>query len=79
MNGKGFLQETLDQLLHFGVALLAVTIIQPFEVWQCAFLGFMLGLVREFTEGGNILSKGSVLDMIFWTLGGFIGGISFLR
>lgn len=67
-------QEVLDQTIHFSVAALVVMVVQPFEVWQAAFLGLVLGLVREFTEGGNIISAGSLRDMFFWTLGGFIAG-----
>ena len=68
-------QEIADQSAHFLLAALAVLIVQPPHIWQAAALGLMLGLTREFTEGGNIISKGSLIDMFHWTLGGLAMGI----
>ena len=40
-----------------------------------AIIGLALGLTREITEDGSILTAGSLLDLAFWTLGGLAAGI----
>lgn len=73
---KPLLQEAFDQSIHFVVGFLGVLFVQPPQIWQAALMGFLLGSVREFTEGGNVFSAGSLRDLAFWTLGGLIGGVS---
>jgi hypothetical protein len=68
--------EIVDQLAHFAAGAVIVTgaVLIP-APWCGGFLGLVCGLVREITEGGNVLSRGSVIDMIFWTAGGLAAGI----
>ena len=66
-------KHLLDQSAHFLIGL-AVAWIATVDPYGGAVVGLSLGLTREVTEGGNILSDGSLLDMCFWTLGGAIGG-----
>ena len=72
---KPFLNEAVDQSLHFCAAAFVVAIVQPPEFWQATFLGFALGFVREVTEHGSPTSAGSLRDLLFWTLGGLCMGL----
>ena len=74
-------KQIIDQSLHFIGAFIVIfiaslmgAIIGPIAG---TFIGLSLGIVREVTEGGNALSKGSILDMTFWSLGGLAGGHTF--
>lgn len=73
------LRELRDQAAHFGwafaVVIAAGLIANPYA--SGALIGLALGLVREVTEGGNVLSGGSRRDLIFWTLGGLAAGACF--
>ena len=77
------MKELRDQSAHFAAAFLLCLIVahSPFAG---ALIGFSMGLVREITEEREVSiqalwnianSKGSRLDLTFWTLGGFSGGI----
>lgn len=68
-------QEVADQATHFAVAMIACVVVAPAEIYQAVFLGFILGAIREVTEGGNVLSSGSIRDVVFWTLGGLAYGL----
>lgn len=70
-------QEVFDQTIHFTVAALVTLVVHPTHWWGGLVLGLSLGVVREVTEGGNVLSSGSVRDMIFWTLGGLFMGMAY--
>lgn len=71
---KPLLEESFDQLLHFGIGMVSVFVIDPPSAWQSAVLGLTLGVVREVTEDAeNMLSWGSIRDIIFWTFGGLFG------
>lgn len=71
--------ELRDQAAHFAAAfavvIVAGLIADPYA--SGALIGLALGLVREVTEGGNVLSAGSRRDLIFWTLGGLAAGACF--
>lgn len=78
----------LDQAAHFTVGFL-IALICTSNVFAGAIIGISLWLVREFTEWqlkpnhgpapwkghGNIFSSGSLLDLVFWTLGGVVGSL----
>lgn len=71
--------ELRDQAAHFAAAFVVVVaagfVADPYV--SGAWLGLALGAVREVTEGGNMLSAGSLRDLIFWTLGGLAAGACF--
>lgn len=71
-------KEARDQAAHFAAAFAVLAIASllrvQFKLLAGAFLGLALGIVREVTEGGNVLSDGSLLDLVFWTLGGAAAG-----
>lgn len=71
-------KQLIDQSAHF---LLAITILLPTALAPGALsygvAGAALGLVREVTEQGPITSKGSMLDILFWALGGLFVGVVF--
>lgn len=67
-------KEARDQGAHFLIAAAIVATGDPSTILGGAFLGFALGAVREATEGGNVTSKGSLLDLAFWSMGGALGG-----
>lgn len=70
---KTLKHEIRDQAAHalIGGVVAAAVFIAPAPL-NGALLGLACGAVREVTEGGNVVSKGSVLDMLFWTLGGLV-------
>lgn len=70
---KPIAQEAGDQALHVLAAVVVATLART-DWLGGAFVGLGLGLVREVTEGGNVVSKGSIRDIVFWTLGGALGG-----
>nr|WP_294850053.1 hypothetical protein [uncultured Sphingomonas sp.] len=74
---KPWYHEALDQACHFliayGVVTLLIVVGAVFTPLAAAVLGFALAATREITEGGNILSNGSLRDTFFWTLGGLMG------
>lgn len=72
------INEARDQCAHFiaavavvGLATLLGATMTPASGMA---VGFALGLLREITEGGNVVSEGSMTDMAFWALGGLLGG-----
>lgn len=69
-------KQLIDQAAHF---LLAIAILLPVAhapgLVSFTFAGCCLGVLREATEPDPILSKGSLLDILFWTLGGLAAGI----
>jgi len=78
-------KEARDQGAHAAAAFLIVAVASLLGVEVSpiggAWLGFALGLVRELTEEGEIsleALKGALhsrLDLAFWTVGGFLGGL----
>lgn len=79
-------KETRDQAAHAGAAFLVIVLAQllgaDIPPGPGALLGLSLGLVRELTEEGEISLNalksafGSTRDLLFWTLGGALGGIA---
>lgn len=69
-------KQLVDQAVHFGAAFLFLA---PAAFWGgvfgFAFAGFGIGLVREITEGDGIFNRGSLLDILFWTIGGAMTGL----
>lgn len=69
-------KQVIDQSAHF---LLACVVLTPVALWPgigtFAYAGFCLGMVREATETDPILSGGSLLDILVWTLGGAAVGV----
>lgn len=70
--------ELADQGIHFFVGacitLLALVFIPGQQMFAGVIIALALGAVREVTEGGNVLSSGSVRDLIGWALGGLFAG-----
>ncbi len=76
------MKEARDQALHAAAALI---ILLPFALAPSlltgAVSGFLIGLVRELTEEGEVSlpalrrALGSKLDLSFWALGGAFAGI----
>ena len=79
---KSLREQARDQALHLaaaaGVTALVLFNVDPITASEGARAGFIvglaLGMVREVTEGGDVTSSGSVVDLIFWTLGGVVTG-----
>lgn len=80
------MKEFIDQAAHYTVAMLVVGLPQlagPTEISVVggAFIGFMLGLVREVTEEDEVslAALGEAIqskrDLLWWTLGGLVGGL----
>lgn len=70
-------KQIIDQSAHFIVAVIVLLPVAlcP-NILSFAFASGCIGLVREFTEGDPIFSGGSMLDILFWTLGGaFVGAL----
>lgn len=77
------MKELRDQAAHF---LAASMILLPLVYWpgvlSFAWVGFLIGLVREITEEGTPVTfykfqnaLGSWLDLTFWALGGAFVGV----
>lgn len=60
--------------LAAAAAVVLIAAIPQEPVTSGALIGFMLGVVREVTEGGDVTSDGSLLDVLFWMLGGGFAG-----
>lgn len=74
-------KQLVDQSAHFLLGGLVVALaiysgatIPPFVGW---FVGWSLGVVREVTEEGSLTSKGSIIDIIFWSIGGLTSSLIF--
>jgi hypothetical protein len=75
-------KQIVDQSAH---ALAAMAILAPVLLWpgpisgpiSGAASGLGAGLVREITEGGNVFSPGSRLDLAFWSIGGALAALIF--
>lgn len=78
-------RPVLDQVAHVaaGALCLAPAALTP-GPFGFALSGAAIGLVREISEGGAIVTRAqvasafnrrSLLDIAFWTLGGFIAGL----
>lgn len=70
-------KQVIDQVAHF---VLACVILTPIALWpgliSFTLAGLSLGLVREISQHGRLLlSGGSLLDILFWTLGGAAVGV----
>lgn len=80
---KGWAAQLADQGLHFLAAFvvtaLVMAVLRPVAESEAALagvvLGLALGLTREITEGGDVTSDGSIVDVCFWILGGVVGGV----
>jgi hypothetical protein len=76
------MKELIDQGAHFTVglivALIVILLAPASSVVVGGIVGAALGFVREITEGGNVFSDGSCLDLTFWTLGGLTAGALFV-
>lgn len=74
---KPLRRELADQAAHFGVGLVIVFV----TLWISPPLngligGLLVGAVREYTEGGDMLSDGSLRDMAGWALGGLLASVA---
>ena len=74
-------KEIRDQALHCAAAILCLLpIALAPNILTGALSGFLLGLIREITEEGEVslaalkAALGSRLDLSFWALGGAIAG-----
>lgn len=67
------MKQLIDQSAHFTAALAVVLLSSTSTLLPGIIIGLALGLVREITEDGSVLSKGSLTDITFWTLGGAVG------
>lgn len=74
-------KEIVDQSAHFLAAIVALLVASIFgaelTVFAGAALGLTFGLIREITEGDPVTSRNSLLDILFWVLGGTVGGYLF--
>lgn len=72
-------KQLIDQSAHFIIALaiLGLVTLLP-NLLTYALAGASLGLIREVTEQGPVTSPGSLLDILFWSLGGLAAGVFFL-
>lgn len=68
---KQLIDQSAHFLIAFGVIAIALVIPGP---WNGLLLGFALGVVREATEKDG-LNWRSVLDVVFWSLGGLVAGL----
>ncbi len=68
---KPWYDQLLDQTAHLlgGGAIVTVFFVVPMP-YAGAVVGGLAGILREITEGGNVVSWGSLLDVLFWALGG---------
>lgn len=68
-------KQLVDQSAHMAAACL---ILLPVLAWPCplsgAISGLGIGLVREITEPDSVFNGGSMLDLLFWTIGGGVAG-----
>lgn len=70
--------KALDQIAHFSIAFGVVAMLVSFPGMLTGGLaGLALGLVREITEDGAFYSKGSLVDLLFWSIGGTAAGLVF--
>lgn len=68
-----------DQVAHFVIAFLVVSMVLAYPgIVSGGAAGFAMGLIREVTEDGPVNSPGSLLDLVFWTLGGVVAGVAFV-
>lgn len=70
-------KNIIDQTAHFALSLI---VLAPIAIWpgliSFTLAGLSLGLVREASQHGRLLlSGGSLLDILFWTLGGAAVGV----
>ena len=78
----GLVKQLIDQGAHFGVALVLVGWLATDSVWwEGLLIGAFLGVLREISQHGRFVSveafkfgPGSRIDILFWTLGGLVGG-----
>lgn len=68
-------KQWIDQSAHMLAAtvILAPVLLSTSPICG-ALSGFGIGMVREITELDSPFSKGSLLDLLFWTIGGGIAG-----
>ena len=75
-----------DQVAHFAVAVLILSIFAIGTVWAGALAGLALGLIRELTEaGGSRIALAEIgphfrkrdpwIDLTFWALGGVVAAL----
>lgn len=70
------MKQIIDQGAHFGAAaIILVPLATAPSLLTFTLAGAALGLIREITEPGSIVSKGSLLDIAFWALGGAAAGM----
>ena len=85
---KSLLDESIDQTAHALSAFVIIVLALKAGPIGCAVAGFTIGFVREYTEEEaanghlyfnwrNVFSKGSLIDLAFWTIGGLIAGLLF--
>lgn len=70
-------KEIIDQSIHFIIPFLVVVLLGLTPL-QGAVVGFLAALVREVTEmqrgGRPPWTRRGLTDIVFWTLGGAVGG-----
>lgn len=75
-----------DQVAHFAVAMLVLTVFAIGTLWAGALAGLALGLIREMTEaGGSRIALAEIgphfrrrdpwIDLTFWALGGVVAAL----
>lgn len=83
-----FYPHITDQLAHFAVAVLILSLFAIGTVWAGALAGLALGLIRETAEaGGSRITFAEVeahfrkrdpwIDLTFWALGGIAASLIF--
>ena len=74
-----FNKEFIDQLMHFILSFIIITVAYllgaTFTFVSAFFLGLIFGVIREITEEDSFISANSLLDLTFWGLGGLTAGL----
>lgn len=70
-------KQIIDQAAHMFAAM---AVLAPLLIWPSpvagALSGLGAGLIREITEQGSPLSGGSLLDLLFWSIGGALAVVA---
>lgn len=72
-------KQLIDQSAHMAAA---AALLAPVLLWPgplaAALSGLGAGLIREITERDPVLNRNSLLDLLFWAIGGALAGTFFI-
>ncbi|MEQ5789095.1 hypothetical protein J3454_14455 [Erythrobacter sp. NFXS35] len=79
------IRQAIDQIAHFAAALVILLVFAEGGIIGGAVAGLGCGLIREVAESGNpvrwpavkaqLTQTDAPLDILFWSLGGFVAAI----